>query len=882
MTFDRPILLLLFLLLPLAWILARKLPGASRACLVLKCLVFAALVIALADPWAEMLTERLAITVLMDSSASMPKQSIERGQAILRDLVQKKSGAELRLITFAEHAKSQEVPQQPDKVTISQSVDPNGGSFTDIQSGLQLALSTFPDRGARRIVLVSDGNENRGNALTEALRARERGVEIFTVPSGGTARLPVQLDSIASPQQVFTGERFTMSLDIESSRVLPGSRVWADAENQEVASATADLKVGSNSIDLDGHINQSGVSLLVVHIASGGVEQELFSQAVTVRRPRVLYLAGSEGPSTQLLDTLNRAQVDVEQQPSFPLDSTGQRWDAVILDNYPDHTVNPDEQDAMEKYVFTGGGLIFIAGENNAQLGIDPKTPLEKLLPVSGDPPPPPEEPTALVLVLDKSRSMDGPKISMVREAARASLTTLRPIDKIGVIAFDEMPQWVVPLSPAADTARISGLINSITADGGTRIYPAVQMAYDAIKLEKVTRRHIILLTDGVSPPGNLPQLEKTAEMEHIPISTIGVGSDVDRPLLEELANETHGKSYFLDDPDKIPEVISGETRNLQASTVEEHSVRVVRVRPVEFIDGIDFTHAPHLLGFAKEKARKGAETILKIDSGEPLLVRWQYGLGRVVTFLSDARGRWSADWVRWPGFGTLWPQMVRDVSHRDRTVRAGVRRGSRGGESVVYYDVLSDSESENPLIAAFSPPPPPLVPPEVMVTDPGETVPHAVALEETAPGHYEARVPDTEGGLYRIASGDPVFVLPDVGFYREAEEMKPLEINVPLLSELSRATGGKMEPTMVQLLDDRGTYVRERQPLWPYFLVVALLLNFVEVALRKGHFQRIVSWYRGRQGSSGHGSSGYGSSGTSLPRVVPENAAAFGPARVA
>ncbi len=220
-------------------------------------------------------------------------------------------------------------------------------------------------------------------------------------------------------------------------------------------------------------------------------------------------------------------------------------------------------------------------------------------------------------------------------------------------------------------------------------------MAYDAIRTEHVTRRHIILLTDGVSPPGGLPQLEKTAAAEHIPISVVGVGNDVDRQLLEDMARETHGKSYFVDDPEKIPEVISGETRDLQASTVEERSVRVVRVRPVEFIDGVDFTQAPHLLGFAKEKAKKGSETILRVDTGEPLLVRWQYGLGRVVAFLSDARARWSADWVRWPAYGTLWPQMVRDVSHRDRTVRAGVRQGAREGESIVYYDVLGDADKK-------------------------------------------------------------------------------------------------------------------------------------------------------------------------------------------
>ncbi len=60
---------------------------------------------------------------------------------------------------------------------------------------------------------------------------------------------------------------------------------------------------------------------------------------------------------------------------------------------------------------------------------------------------------------------------------------------------------------------------------------------------------------------------------------------------------------------------------------------------------------------------------------------------------------------------------------------------------------------------------------------------------------------------------------LPEAGFYRESEEMKPREINAPLLTEISRVTGGRVEPTMAQLLDDKGSYVRERRPLWPYWL---------------------------------------------------------------
>jgi len=125
-----------------------------------------------------------------------------------------------------------------------------------------------------------------------------------------------------------------------------------------------------------------------------------------------------------------------------------------------------------------------------------------------------------------------------------------------------------------------------------------------------------------------------------------------------------------------------------------------------EIAVGVDFEHAPRLLGFVKARPRPGSETILKADSGEPLLVRWQYGLGRVTAFLSDARNRWAAEWLRWDGYDALWPQIIRDVCHRSRTVRAGVRPDEREDEAVVYYDVVADAAfasawPEHPRVAA-------------------------------------------------------------------------------------------------------------------------------------------------------------------------------------
>src|SRR5262249_18273529 len=157
-----------------------------------------------------------------------------------------------------------------------------------------------------------------------------------------------------------------------------------------------------------------------------------YSQAVTVRKPHVLYVSGQDGPSAPLLKTLDEAQVDVQSFNSFPIDAQEANFDAAILDDYPSQPLSPEEGAALTNYVSSGGGMIFIGGDRNARIAKEPQTALEKLLPVKGDPNPAPDQPTALMLVLDKSLSMEGPKIAMVREAARASVAALRPIDKVG------------------------------------------------------------------------------------------------------------------------------------------------------------------------------------------------------------------------------------------------------------------------------------------------------------------------------------------------------------------------------------------------------------------------------------------------------------------
>ena len=353
-----------------------------------------------------------------------------------------------------------------------------------------------------------------------------------------------------------------------------------------------------------------------------------------------------------------------------------------------------------------------------------------------------------------------------------------------------------------------------------------------------------ILLTDGVSPVDQLPQLETDAAANHITISTIGVGDDVDRELLKQVADTTHGQFYYIEnpfnqDPARITKIINDETRDLNNTEIVERPIKAVPVRPVEFTDGIDFANAPKLLGFVKTEPRDGAEIILRTDTGEPLLVRWEYGLGRVAAFLSDSRARWSAPWVSWHSYRNVFAPVIDDISRRDVLAHTGVRPGAANAESIVYYDV-----SENAYVSAeASNAGPPFV--NVVAPDGASS---RMALRETAPHHYEVAVEATEEGLYRVIPEHSPLPLPVAGFFHQPDELKVAAVNVPLLEEISRLTGGLVNPTAEQLLDERGSNVREMTLLWPYWLGLALIIDFFELAWRKGHFDRLMAWIRRRR----------------------------------
>ena len=229
---------------------------------------------------------------------------------------------------------------------------------------------------------------------------------------------------------------------------------------------------------------------------------------------------------------------------------------------------------------------------------------------------------------------------------------------------------------------------------------------------------------------------------------------------------------------------------------------------------------APALQGYVRYQARPSSDTILEADR-DPLFVRWQYGLGRAAVFTSDAKNRWAINWVTWPGFDRLWANIFRDLLPHAPATETTTDFDRASSELVVDYHLSANVDE-------------PAAIPDIFVFGPnGLQVPLKVA--KVAAGHYRGvSLIGPNQGLFRIRPVADSRAFPEVGFYRQEDEMVEYGNNEALLRQIAAATGGRFNPPPAGVFDASGRSIRATMDLWPGLLALALLLNLAELVLRK------------------------------------------------
>jgi Mg-chelatase subunit ChlD len=175
---------------------------------------------------------------------------------------------------------------------------------------------------------------------------------------------------------------------------------------------------------------------------------------------------------------------------------------------------------------------------------------------------PRPDVSASLVVALDRSGSMSGPKMMSAKAAIKAGVRALPAGSEFGLVIFDRQATQVLPLSPAS-SPTIDTAIDRITVGGGTNIDAGLKWAADALEQSGHRVRHVLLLSDGHSPTGKL--LKRASEMAQrgITLTTVGIG-DADAKLLAAVASAAGGM-FIKADLSELSQVFENDVKRATA-----------------------------------------------------------------------------------------------------------------------------------------------------------------------------------------------------------------------------------------------------------------------------------------------------------------------------
>ncbi len=751
-------LLLLLLLVPL-WVLGVVAPrrlgrGRFWASLLLRTLLFVALVGSIAGTQLVRRVDQLTTVFLVDSSDSVDPQARARAEQFIRDaLATMPDGDRAGIVVFGENALVERAPSPEQGLRRLLSVPVV--SRTNIGEAISLGLALLPADTQNRMVLLSDGGENAGDVRAALDLAASRGVpiEVVSLDQPGATDL-VQLSDLRAPSQVRKGQTVNLEVVVDSSVAAPATlRIRAGEEL--VSEQGIDLEVGRQTFsfpleaDADGFVRYEAE----IEVADDTRRQNNAAAAlVDVQgEPRVLVVEGTPGDAGNLEDALTAARMNPtvttpQSMPTALADLGG--YDAVVLVNVHAGALPPGAMQTLPGYVRDlGRGLVMIGGDRSFGVGGYSRTPIEAALPVDMEVKDKQRRPdVALVFVIDKSGSMAachcaGPnmgeaqvaggvqKVDIAKEAVLQASALLQEDDQLGVVAFDSAPHWAIDTQKRPTLDQIQEAIAPIAPDGQTNVRGGLLAAKEALARTEARVKHVILLTDGWSRGGDNRDVAQQMREEGITLSTVAAGAG-SAPQLEQLAEAGGGRYYPAVVMEDVPQIFVEETIKAVGSFLIEKAFVPALVGDSPILRGVTGGGWPTLYGYNGTQIKDAARELLRSPDGDPVLAQWQYGLGRSVAWTSDTKGKWGVDLVRWDQFGRFASQLVGwTVPVQDTGLLAAEARVE--GTQATVSATLNDAQGQPRTDATVG---------ATLVAPDGKT--QQLTLRQVAPGEYRRVCP--------------------------------------------------------------------------------------------------------------------------------------------
>lgn len=815
--------------------LVRMSKGKRNLLLILRTLILTFLILALAGTSFYWKVDTTTTFFLIDASDSTRLNLVDMENFIKEASKSKGPKDKIGVISFGDNVQVESfISSENNFSKVEGQINAN---YTNIENALATTLSLFPSNSKKRIVLLSDGEENAGSVSKIAQSIQQQGIDLKYFRIHKEIGEEVAVESINLPQRLILNEEFNLYVNINGSLQQKATLHLYSGRNK-VGEEEVQLQKGINKFvfrykaDVGGFKNFKVVVEAEKDTELKNNEGSAFTNVIS--KPSILVIQENEKESAELVKMLKASSVDytvvnAKGAPRTLQEMTG--YKTIITCNVSADSLNQDFLNSLESYVKDfGGGFIATGGDNSFALGGYSSTSLEKVLPVYMEMRGKKEIPKmAMLLIIDKSSSMtEGmggiSKVDMAKEAAIRSLESLRlNKDEIGVIAFDNSHSWVVKRQVIKDLEQIEDDIATIRASGGTNILPALEEGYKSLKDSDAKLKHIILLTDGQSYSTGKDKLLNKINKANITVSTVAVGKNADITLLKTIANTCGGRHYITDEHTNIPRIFAKETFMAARSYLNNREFAPIVTSEHSILKGVADVALPSLLGYIGGSEKETARVLLKSDEDDPILTVWQYGLGKTAAWNSDISGKWSSNYISWENNLKLWQNIINFTIENYDNENASMEVSAQGGKATI---VFKDKKNQEELDTSA-----------VVVTPSGKDI--NVKLYPTAPGEYTGSIDLQESGVYmingkQVSGGDTINAISTGYAMQYSPEYKINNEVGNKLESLVTEVGGNLINSPEEVFKGEIPSKKGQRDLVLYLLASALILLILDIALRR------------------------------------------------
>jgi Ca-activated chloride channel homolog len=813
-----------------------------KALLAVRATTVLLLLLALAGPAKQVASTQQAVVMLLDHSHSLGETGLKQVLAQAEALqAQQPADTVCTYVAFGD-----EPALLPNKNSLQNTEQRllwqrEHGARSDYAKALDFARALFPVGMSRQMVLIGDGEQTSGDLLHAAQLAAQDGVTVHCLPVAGQRKPDVRITALRpSRTRLHEGATVDLSVDIESS--LAGTGQLRLYENGlEVAQQTVEATVGQSQ-QLHFQRSPSGRDLYKYRAVLEGFPEDTLAannEALTVVEVRgnlrLLLCEGSAGTAVPLQQAMQKENITLDLRAAGSLPQTVTElagYDGVILNDIGARQLGETFMRNLHEYVDQlGGGLIMIGGPNSFALGGYHESPIEELLPVHLRATDEEEkQSSALAVVLDRSGSMVGEKLEIAKSAAVAAAEVLTRNDFIGVYAFDSEAQVVLPMTRVTSMAAISASISALASGGGTFLEPALLEARKALQRVKAKIKHIIVLTDGQTTGAGYEILASQCRAEGMTLSTVAIGEGSHVGLLQAMASSGGGQAYSTRDLAAITRIFTQDTLKHTGQLLHEVPFYPSVHAAHPLIAGMEPWQSPSLAGYVKTTPRRAAQLILKAENGDPLLVHWRYGLGKVSAFTSDVQSRWAGLWIEtWPNFAQFWSQVLRETARPPQGHRMDLQLRGSGNAVQLTVDLLADEVTRKngaKLKAEWS-----YLPSQALTSSMQKL--KEMDLPQQGPGLYGAEFTPAEPGFYFVRVRSAEETASAVWVHQLQTEASVGRLNTALLKQVADSSGGQLlgQPAQLPSVQKQSMQLTE---IWPWLVSMALGLFMIDIFLRR------------------------------------------------